>query len=55
MFVEYALRRKADAISSVASTSALRITSKRIGSIVIRDRKLTAVLIKHWATHQRWK
>ena len=33
MFVEYALRRRAEAISSVASTKALRITSNLIGSM----------------------
>ena len=36
MFVEYALRRSASTISSVAATSALRITSKLIGSIATR-------------------
>ena len=32
MFVEYALRFSASAISSVAATSAFRITSNEIGS-----------------------
>ena len=34
MFVEYALRFSASAISSVAATSAFRITSNEIGSTV---------------------
>ena len=34
MFVEYALRRSVSTISSVAATSALRITSNVIGSRV---------------------
>ena len=33
MFVEYALRRSASTISSVAATSAFRITSNVIGSM----------------------
>ena len=38
MFVEYALRLSASAISSVAATSAFRITSKVIGSSGSRSR-----------------
>ena len=36
MFVEYALRRSVSTISSVAATSAFRITSKVIGSSIRR-------------------
>ena len=44
MFVEYALRRSASTISSVAATSALRITSNVIGSIRSRSAPGIALL-----------
>ena len=42
MFVEYALRFRASAISSVAATSAFRITSKEIGSTATRTPRARA-------------
>ena len=46
MFVEYALRLSADAISSVASTSAFRITSNLMGSIRVGVCNGATLLVK---------